>query len=67
MVNIRLRQLLTKRGISQSELAKMTGIRPSTICELYNQNAAFVKLENLYKICRALNCSVSDFFEFPDE
>lgn len=67
MVIIRLKQLLAERGISQAELAKITDIRPSTICELYNRNATFVKLENLYKICKALNCSVSDFFEMTDE
>lgn len=67
MVIIRLKQLLSEKRMSQSELAKITGIRPSTICELYNQNAAFIKLENLYKICKVLNCKISELFELSDE
>lgn len=67
MVNIRLKQLLKNAGISQSELAKATGIRPSTICDLYNQNAVFIKLENLYRICKVLNCRVDEFFEMHNE
>lgn len=67
MVRIRLKQLLKNAGVSQAELAKATGIRPSTICDLYNQNASFIKLENLYKICKFLNCSIEEFFEMLDE
>ena len=67
MVKIRLKEMLSERRISQSELARVTGIRPSTICDLYNQNAAFIKLENLYKICKYLNCDVNSIFEISDE
>ena len=67
MVIIKLKKLLYEKGISQSELAKVTGIRPSTICDLYNQNAAFVKLENVYKICKVLNCRIDELFEIRIE
>ncbi len=67
MVIIKLKKLLYEKGISQSELAKVTGIRPSTICDLYNQNAAFVKLENVYKICKVLNCKIDELFEIRIE
>lgn len=33
MIKIRLRELLTEHGMTQSELAESTGIRPSTICD----------------------------------
>ena len=62
MIVIKLKQLLNNRGMSQSELARAADIRPSTICDLYNQNASFIKLENLYKICRYLRCSTDDLF-----
>lgn len=55
MINVRLKIILNIKGITQSELARATGIRPSTICDLYNQNANFIKLENIYKICSFLN------------
>lgn len=67
MVNVHLKKILSNKGITQSELARATGIRPSTICDLYNQNATFVKLENVYKICNYLKCDVSELFEIADE
>ena len=63
MVTIRLRYILNSRGITQAELAKAAGIRPSTICDLYNNNASFIKLENLYKICKVLNCRIEELLE----
>lgn len=63
MIIVRLRHILNSKGITQSELAKATGIRPSTICDLYNNNASFLKLDNLYKICNFLNCKVEELLE----
>lgn len=34
MINIKLRPLLERRGMTQSELTKRTGIRPSTISDI---------------------------------
>ncbi|MBR1832382.1 MAG: helix-turn-helix transcriptional regulator [Ruminiclostridium sp.] len=67
MIRIRLKLLLNNAGVSQAELAKATGIRPSTICNLYNQNANFIKLENIYKICSFLNCRIEELFEMQDD
>ena len=51
MVKLNLHRILQERGISQAELSRMTGIRPSTVCDLCNNNADFIKVENLDKIC----------------
>lgn len=67
MIVIRLRRILNDAGISQAELAKATGIRPSTICDLYNNNTTFFKLENLYKICKFLNCRIEELLELKIE
>ncbi len=67
MIIIRLRHILNNKGINQSELAKATGIRPSTIYDLYNNNATFIKLENLYKICNFLNCRIDDILQLKNE
>lgn len=34
MVKINLRKLLAEKHMTQSELAVLTGIRPSTICDI---------------------------------
>ncbi len=67
MIIIRLRRILDAAAMTQAELAKATGIRPSTICDLYNNNAAFLKLENLYKICKVLNCRIDELLELKNE
>lgn len=63
ILKIRLNKLLDEAGMSQAELARITHIRPSTVCDMYNNNCAFVKLEYLEKICEALGCGVEDIIE----
>lgn len=60
MVKINLSKLLADKNMSQSQLAKLTGIRPSTICEMCNNVSIFLKIDYLERICSALNCDVSD-------
>lgn len=64
MIKLSLHRILQEKGISQAELSRMTGIRPSTVCDLCNNNADFLKLENLDKICSVLKCDVSDIVKF---
>ena len=64
MIKLNLHRILQDRGISQAELSRMTGIRPSTVCDLCNNNADFLKVENLDKICSVLKCDVSDIVKF---
>ncbi|MGN1106041.1 MAG: helix-turn-helix domain-containing protein [Huintestinicola sp.] len=64
MIKLNLHRILQDRGISQAELSRMTGIRPSTVCDLCNNNADFLKVENLDKICSVLKCNVSDIVKF---
>ena len=60
MIRIKLSRILGEKRYSQADLARMTGIRPATISELYNEFATRINLEQLDKICDALGCDVSD-------
>ncbi|MBP5410925.1 MAG: helix-turn-helix transcriptional regulator [Lachnospiraceae bacterium] len=60
MIRIKLSRILGEKRKPQAELARMTGIRPATISELYNEIATSISFENLDKICDALDCDVSD-------
>ncbi len=62
-MKIKLKQLLEKADMTQAELARVTNIRPSTVCDMYNNNCAFVKLEYVERICGALSCEVGDLIE----
>ena len=60
MIRILLSTRLGERRWTQADLARMTGIRPSTINDLYHEMADRVNLEHLDLICEALDCEVSD-------
>lgn len=60
MIRILLSTRLGELRWTQADLARATGIRPSTINEMYHELAERVKLEHLDLICEALGCEVSD-------
>lgn len=60
MIRILLSTRLGERRWTQTDLARATGIRPSTINDLYHEIAERVNLEHLDLICEALGCELSD-------
>lgn len=68
MVKIHLSKLLGERRLAQIDLANLTGIRPATISNMYNEVCKFVSIENIDKICKTLGCRVEDLIEYtPDK
>lgn len=67
MIRILLSVRLGERRWTQADLARATGIRPSTINDLYHELADRVNLEHLDLICEALGCDLSDLIiRVPD-
>lgn len=60
MIRVLLSSRLGELRLTQADLARMTGIRPSTINELYHEIAERVGLEQLDLICEALNCNLDE-------
>ena len=60
MIRILLSKLLGELRWTQADLARATGIRPSTINDLYHEMADRVNLEHLDLICEALDCELTD-------
>ena len=60
MINILLSNRLADRKMTQKDLVEKTGIRPATICAMFNDTARFISLENLELICEVLECDVCD-------
>lgn len=60
MVRILLSTRLGERRWTQADLSRATGIRPSTINDLYHEMADRINLEHLDLICEALECDISD-------
>jgi putative transcriptional regulator len=60
MIRILLSTRLGERRWTQADLARKTGIRPSTINELYHEIAERVSLEQIDLICEALDCDLDE-------
>ena len=68
MIRILLSTRLGELRWMQADLARKTGIRPNTISDLYHEMADRVSLEQLDKICEALNCDLTDLIvRVPNE
>lgn len=64
MIKVHLSRILGEKRWSQAKLSRLTGIRSSTISEIYNEFAERVSLEHLDKICEALDCDITDILEY---
>ncbi|MBP1988667.1 helix-turn-helix domain-containing protein [Paenibacillus eucommiae] len=62
-IRVKLRQLLEQKRISQRELARMTGLRASTVNHLCSNNVDRVYLETLELVCKTLNISIDKLIE----
>ena len=60
MIKITLSRKLGELRWTQADLARATGIRPTTINDYYHDIADRVNLEHLDLICEALNCELGE-------
>ena len=60
MIKILLSRKLGELRWTQADLARKTGIRPTTINEMYHEFCERVNLEHLDLICEALDCDLDE-------
>jgi transcriptional regulator with XRE-family HTH domain len=60
-LGLRLKELRSKRGLSQTELAKLVGVTPSTISQV-ESNLIYPSLPALMKMAEVLSVEISSFF-----
>ena len=60
MIKILLSRKLGELRWTQADLARKTGIRPTTINVLYHEISERVSLEHLDLICEALDCELEE-------
>ena len=62
----RLFKLLIDRDMKKKDLAELSGISTATITKMY-RDGAVINVDDLVKICIALNCTFDDIMEIiPD-
>lgn len=64
MIKIHLSKLLGEKRWTQADISRKTGIRPSTINELYHEIIPRINVEHLDKLCEALNCTMEELVEY---
>ena len=66
MIKCHLSRIMGEKRIKIAELARETGLNRNTITLLYHDNAKRIDLDALEKICRYLECDISDILELSD-
>lgn len=61
-LGLRLKELRTKKGLSQTDLAKLVGVTPSTISQV-ESNLIYPSLPALLKMAEVLNVEIASFFQ----
>lgn len=64
-LHIKLKEVLTDRGITQKQLVEMTGLRPAAVSEIVNNQRQSISKDHIVKICEALEIDkIEDILEF---
>ncbi len=68
MINIRLDYVLLDRRMKLKDLAEATGLAVNNLSILKTNKARAIRFSTLESICKALDCTPGDLFEYiPDE
>lgn len=65
MIKFKLDELLFKKGnLKVSQIVETTGINKNTLYAIYKGNIKRIDTETLDRLCKALECEVSDIIEY---
>lgn len=66
-LNVKLKEALEIRGMTQLELAERTGLKPSTISELANNKRSSINRQYIVTVANALGIDdIRDIIDFSD-
>ena len=63
---LRIKQLCQRRGITINNLAKLSGLRQSTVNNIIHGTSKNPKARTLHKIATTFNMTLSEFLDFPE-
>jgi putative transcriptional regulator len=66
-VKCNLSGILGTKRISQREIARRTGLNSVTVNSIYNDRWKQISREAIDKLCKELDCKVSDLLEYVPE
>lgn len=60
-MRLKLKEIIEKRGLTQTKLSEMTGVRQTVISEMVNNRRDVINKAHLESICKGLD--IKDFNE----
>lgn len=64
-VVLRFQQICEERNIKYNELANLSGVTPSTIYSMMDNNRRDISIITIKKFCDGLDMTLSEFFSDP--
>lgn len=64
MIQCHLGRLMARDGLRVADVARASGLNRSTVTALAVGRATRVELPHVEALCRLLNCTVGDLFEY---
>jgi len=66
-IKINISRLMGIHKLNMSQLSYLAGIDPRTVSRFYYGEIKRVELAHINDLCKALNCSVGDIFEYVED
>lgn len=64
-VKVKLSEVMMRRGVTRNRLRTLTGVKYDVINRYYQgENITMVDLDFIAKVCRVLDCSISEILEY---
>ena len=63
-IEIHLREIMEKQGISRNQLARLTSTRFEVINKWYNGKVERIDTDILARLCFCLGCSIEEIIEY---
>lgn len=67
MIKFRLAELLEQKNVSRYKLSKETKIDDNALKRICNNETSSIKLDNLEKMCKFLDCTIAEFMIIEDD
>lgn len=65
MLVLKIKEIRTKKGLTQKELSKLSGVSESYIGDL-ERNEKIPSIITIYKLAKALEVDIKELFEYYD-
>lgn len=67
MIKMHLSRIMGEKRMTQTRLAQLAGIRPSTVNVFYHETIKRIDVDMLNNICRVLQCQPGDLLEYVSD